>query len=62
MNIEQVAKSRYIAFISYIIGCIIFCGALELALRGHREGDDSLNPDIYKGLINRLFKFNSKRK
>lgn len=41
-----------ISFISYVIGYIIFCGALELALRGHRDGDDSLNPGIFKGLVN----------
>lgn len=49
---EQVAKNRYISFISYLIGCIIFCGTLELALCGHREGDDSLNSGIFKGLVN----------
>lgn len=41
-----------ISFISYVIGCIVFCGALELALRGHRECDDSLNPGIFKEFVN----------
>ena len=27
-------------------------GAFELALHGHEETDDSLNPGIFKGLIN----------
>lgn len=47
---EQVNKNRYI--LSKLIDCIKFCGAFELALRGHREDDDSLNPGIFKGLVN----------
>jgi hypothetical protein len=35
-----------------IIDCMRFCGAFELALRGHREGEDSSNPGIFLGLIN----------
>ena len=47
---ENVKKNRYV--LSKIIDCIKFCGAFELALRGHEETDDSLNPGIFKGLIN----------
>ena len=32
--------------------CIKFCGAFELALRGHDETEDSDNPGIFRGLIN----------
>ena len=31
--------------------CIKFCGAFELALRGHDETEDSDNPGIFRGLI-----------
>lgn len=47
---DQVRKNRYV--LSKIIDCIKFCGAFELALRGHDEKDDSANPGIFKGLIN----------
>lgn len=47
---EQVTKNRYV--LSKIIDCIKFCGAFELALRGHREDDESSNPGIFKGLVN----------
>lgn len=47
---ENVSKNRYI--LSKIINCIKFCGAFELALRGHDEGDTSENPGIFRGLIN----------
>ena len=53
-NIEnhnaQVKKNRYV--LSKIIDCIKFCGAFELALRGHNETEDSLNPGVFKGLVN----------
>lgn len=39
---ENVSKNRYI--LSKIINCIKFCGAFELALRGHDESDTSENP------------------
>ena len=35
-----------------IIDFIEFCGAFELALRGHDEKSISDNPSIYLGLIN----------
>jgi hypothetical protein len=47
---EQVRKNRYV--LSQIINCIKFCGVFELALRGHDETDVSLNPGIFRGLIN----------
>ena len=47
---DQVKNNRYV--LSKIINCIKFCGAFELALRGHNEQEDSLNPGIFKGLIN----------
>lgn len=37
---------------SKIIDCIKFCGAFELALRGHDEQVSSSNPGIFRGLIN----------
>lgn len=45
---EQVKNNKHV--LSKIINCIKFCGSFELALRGHDEG--SLNPGIFKGLIN----------
>ncbi|CAH1103031.1 unnamed protein product [Psylliodes chrysocephalus] len=47
---ENVSKNRYI--LSKIINCIKFCGAFDLALRGHDESDSSENPEIFRGLIN----------
>jgi len=47
---ETVTNNRYI--LSKIIECIKFCGAFELALRGHNEKSDSENPGIFRGLIN----------
>lgn len=47
---ENVTKNRYV--LSKIINCIKFCGAFELALRGHDESDTSQNPGIFRGLIN----------
>lgn len=37
--------------LSRIIDCIKFCGAFELALRGHGESESSENPGIFLGLI-----------
>lgn len=47
---EKIGKNRYI--LSKIIDCIKFCGAFELALRGHYESADSVNPGIFRGLVN----------
>lgn len=47
---ERVTKNRYV--LSKIMDCIKFCGAFELALRGHDETEASENPGIFRGLIN----------
>ncbi|XP_031357512.1 uncharacterized protein LOC116181298 [Photinus pyralis] len=47
---EEVTKNRYV--LSKIIDCIKFCGAFELALRGHDESETSTNAGIFRGLIN----------
>ncbi|GBM89092.1 Zinc finger MYM-type protein 1 [Araneus ventricosus] len=47
---EKVTKNRYV--LTKIIDCILFCGAFELALRGHDEREDSLNTGVFIGLIN----------
>ncbi len=47
---EEVDKNRYI--LSKIIDCVKFCGAFELALRGHDdETESSDNPGIFRGLV-----------
>ncbi|XP_062268110.1 zinc finger MYM-type protein 1-like [Platichthys flesus] len=46
---EEVRKNRHI--LSRIIDCIKFCGAFELALRGHDESESSDNPGIFRGLV-----------
>lgn len=45
----EVDKNRYI--LSKLIDCIRFCGAFELALRGHDETEESLNPGVFRGLV-----------
>lgn len=46
---EEVDKNRHI--LSTLIDCIKFCGAFELALRGHDESETSENPGIFRGLV-----------
>ena len=46
---RKVTKNREI--LSKIIDCIAFCGNFEIPLRGHDERDDSVNPGVFKGLI-----------
>ena len=46
----KVEKNRQI--LSRIIDCIKFCGALELALRGHDETLSSDKPGVFLGLVN----------
>ena len=46
---EEVDRNRHI--LSKIIDAVKFCGAFELALRGHDESDKSENPGIFRGLI-----------
>ena len=43
--------------LSKIIDCIIFCGNFETPLRGHDKKDDSVNPGVFRGLINFASKF-----
>ncbi|KAE9529173.1 hypothetical protein AGLY_011969 [Aphis glycines] len=47
---EKISRNRYI--LNKIINCIKFCGAFELALRGHNEKSNSENPGVFRGLIN----------
>ncbi|XP_049956318.1 zinc finger MYM-type protein 1-like isoform X1 [Schistocerca serialis cubense] len=47
---EQVDRNRHI--LSRLIDCIKFCGAFELALRGHDEREDPENPGVFRGLVN----------
>lgn len=47
---EQISENRYV--LSKIVDCIKFCGAFELALRGHDESADSNNPGVFKVLPN----------
>ncbi|CAH2000627.1 unnamed protein product [Acanthoscelides obtectus] len=47
---NQVDKNRYV--LNKIINCIRFCGAFELALRGHDEKENSENRGIFKELVN----------
>ncbi|XP_064180996.1 zinc finger MYM-type protein 1-like isoform X1 [Anguilla rostrata] len=46
---EEVDKNRHI--LSKIIDCVKFCGAFELALRGHNETESSDNPGVFRGLV-----------
>ena len=46
---HKVRANRHI--LARIIDCIKFCGAFELALRGHDETRDSKNPGIFIGLV-----------
>ncbi|KAJ1203148.1 hypothetical protein NDU88_006942 [Pleurodeles waltl] len=46
---EEVDKNRYI--LSKLIDCVKFCGAFELALRGHDETEESINPGVFRGLV-----------
>ncbi|CAH1099722.1 unnamed protein product [Psylliodes chrysocephalus] len=47
---QQVDKNLYV--LNKIINCIRFCGAFELALRGHDEKDNLENRGIFKELVN----------
>ncbi|KAJ1199597.1 hypothetical protein NDU88_003431 [Pleurodeles waltl] len=37
--------------LSKLIHCVKFCGAFELALGGHDETEESLNPGVFRGLV-----------
>ena len=45
----SVTKNR--AVLSKIIYCIKFCGNFELPLKGHDEHNVSLNPGVFRGLL-----------
>lgn len=49
---EEVDKNRHV--LSKIIDCVKFCGAFELAMRGHDERESSDNPGIFRGLVDLL--------
>ena len=53
----QVEKNRYV--LSRIIDCMKFCGAFELALRGHDESEHSDNPGIFLGLVDLISSIDS---
>ncbi|KAJ1097163.1 hypothetical protein NDU88_002289 [Pleurodeles waltl] len=46
---QEIDKNRYI--LSKSIDCVKFCGAFELALQGHDETVESLNPGVFRGLV-----------
>ncbi|KAL2086792.1 hypothetical protein ACEWY4_017851 [Coilia grayii] len=46
---KEVDNNRHI--LSKLIDCIKFCGAFELALRGHDESGSSENPGVFLGLV-----------
>ena len=46
---DRVDENRYI--LRRLIDCVVFCGAFQVALRGHDETTESPNPGIYRGLI-----------
>ena len=46
---EEVDKNRHV--LSKIIDCVKFCGAFEIALRGHDESESSENPGVFRGLV-----------
>ena len=47
---QKVDKNRHV--LGKIIDCVKFCGAFELALRGHDESEGSSNPGVFRGLVN----------
>ncbi|XP_069683566.1 zinc finger MYM-type protein 1-like [Periplaneta americana] len=46
---EKVKNNRYV--LNSIVNCIRFCGAFELALRGHNETEFLTNPSVFGGLV-----------
>ncbi|PNF31520.1 hypothetical protein B7P43_G00803 [Cryptotermes secundus] len=53
----KVKKNREI--LSKIIDCIFFCGNFETPLRGHDEKDVSINPGVFRRLVNFASKLDS---
>jgi hypothetical protein len=54
-----VKQNRYI--LRKLIDAIKFCGAFELALRGHDEGVESNNPGIFRRYFKITHTANAKR-
>ena len=52
---DKVTQNR--AILSKIIDCIKFCGKFELPLRGHDEMCSSLNPGVFRGLLDFLSEY-----
>ena len=46
---EEVKKNRKV--LSILIDSVLFCGFQEIALRGHVEKEDSLNPGSFRSLL-----------
>lgn len=57
---KQVRENRYV--LSLLINCVRFCGAYELALRGHDESETSINQGIFRGLVNFTAELNESMK
>ncbi|KFM66863.1 hypothetical protein X975_00179, partial [Stegodyphus mimosarum] len=53
----KVKKNREI--LCKITDCIFFCGSFETPLRRHDEKDDSVNPGVFRGLVNFASKLDS---
>ena len=53
------SKNRHI--LSRIIDCVKFCGAFELALRGHDESESSDNPGVFPGLVDFVSSLDERR-
>ncbi len=54
---EEVDRNRHI--LSKLIDCVKFCGAFELAMRGHDENEMSDNPGIFRGLVDLMASIDS---
>ena len=54
---EKVAKNC--ETLSKLVDLIKFCGKFELPLRGHDETADSLNPGVFRGLVDLVSQFDS---
>lgn len=52
INEHNMELKNHREILSKIIDCILFCGNFETPLHGHDEKDDSVNPGIFRGLIN----------
>ena len=48
-NNKEVKKNRKV--LSIILDAILLCGSRELSLRGHDESDESVNPGVFRSLL-----------